>query len=240
MSPMFFGKRHDAVLRDITNLKANCPESFHIHNFVEMSQNVQIGNGATRQSPMYAMTRDGLTLLVMGYTGKQAMQFKIAYIEAFNRMEASLHEKTSAPPAPVAPVDTADEITRELCQMIRQNMDGKPLAEKINIWGRVTGALNGQTVSPTPAETSLLQQSELWQIAETRRNGTEAAVSGILKKALDLLDNAFWTSGFLTASANESVRKSLIIACRCNIDAAGAIARALMAPEGATKMIKAA
>ena len=154
------------------------------------------------------------------------------------------HRKIEPPvtlPAPVTPVaDNTDEITRELCQMIRQNMDGKPLAEKINIWGRVTGALNGQTVSPTPAETSLLKQSELWQIAETRRNGTEAAVAGILKKALDLLDNAFRTSGFLTASANESVRKSLIIACRCNIDAAGAIARALMAPEGAAKMIKAA
>lgn len=156
-------------------------------------------------------------------------------------MEHRKIESSATLPAPVAHVaDDTDEITRELCQMIRKSMDGKTLAEKINIWGRVTGALNGQTVSPTPAETSLLKQSELWQIAETRRNGTEAAVAGILKKALDLLDNAFRTSGFLTASANESVRKSLIIACRCNIDAAGAIARALMAPEGAAKMIKAA
>ena len=85
-------------------------------------------------------------------------------------------------------------------------------------------------------ETSLLKQSELWPIAETRRNGTEAAVAGIMKKALDLLDNAFRTSGFLTASTNESARKSLIIACRCNIDAAGAIARALIASDGKPKL----
>jgi len=154
------------------------------------------------------------------------------------------HRKVEPPatlPAPAAPVaDDTDEITRELYQMIRQSMDGKPLTEKIGIWSCVTGALNGQMVSASIPETSLLKQSELWQITETRRNGTEAAVASILKKALDLLDNAFKTSGFLTASGNESVRKSLIVACRCNIDAAGAIARALMTPESAVKMIKAA
>ena len=35
-----FGKRHDAVIRDIRKLQDNTPESFHAHNFVEMSQKV--------------------------------------------------------------------------------------------------------------------------------------------------------------------------------------------------------
>jgi hypothetical protein len=39
---------------------------------------------------MYTMTKDGFTLLAMGYTGKEAMQFKVAYINEFNRMEATL------------------------------------------------------------------------------------------------------------------------------------------------------
>lgn len=35
----------------------------------------------------YILTRDGFTLLAMGFTGAKAMQFKVAYINAFNRME---------------------------------------------------------------------------------------------------------------------------------------------------------
>lgn len=81
-----FSKRHDAVIRDIRKLQDNTPESFHAHNFVEMVHDVKIGSGAIRQASMYTMTRDGFTLLVMGYTGKEAMRFKLEYIEAFNAM----------------------------------------------------------------------------------------------------------------------------------------------------------
>lgn len=40
----------------------------------------------------YFMNRDGFMLLVMGFTGKAAMDIKIAYINAFNEMEAKLRE----------------------------------------------------------------------------------------------------------------------------------------------------
>lgn len=40
-----------------------------------------------RRKPMYYMTRDGFTLLAMGFTGKRAMEWKIKYITAFNEME---------------------------------------------------------------------------------------------------------------------------------------------------------
>ena len=39
------------------------------------------------------MTRDGFTLLCMGFTGKEAMHWKIAYINAFNKMEQVLIEQ---------------------------------------------------------------------------------------------------------------------------------------------------
>ena len=45
-----------------------------------------------RKLPMYLMNRDGFTLLAMGFTGKKAIGFKIAYIEAFNQMEKMLRE----------------------------------------------------------------------------------------------------------------------------------------------------
>jgi len=33
------------------------------------------------------MTRDGFTLLAMGFTGYKALKFKVAYIQRFNEME---------------------------------------------------------------------------------------------------------------------------------------------------------
>ena len=36
------------------------------------------------------MTKNGFVLLVMGFTGKKAVQFKIAYIEAFDYMAEEL------------------------------------------------------------------------------------------------------------------------------------------------------
>lgn len=43
--------------------------------------------------PMYLMTRDGFTLLAMGFTGKSALEWKLKYINAFNQMEAHIREQ---------------------------------------------------------------------------------------------------------------------------------------------------
>lgn len=40
---------------------------------------------------MYLMNRDGFTLLAMGFTGKDALEWKLKYIQAFNEMEAKLN-----------------------------------------------------------------------------------------------------------------------------------------------------
>ncbi len=59
---------------------------------------VNIGNGATRDSKIFTMTKDGFIFLVMGFTGKKAAAFKEAYIAEFNSMEASL--SSAVQPAP--------------------------------------------------------------------------------------------------------------------------------------------
>lgn len=96
----FFGKRHDHVVRGIKELIDNCVESFSAPNFGEANQlnsfsglNFELASyideqGKTR--PMYIIYRDGFMLLVMGYTGKKALVIKLAYIEAFNALEAEL------------------------------------------------------------------------------------------------------------------------------------------------------
>lgn len=87
-----FGKSHKNVLRDIAKLRGKCPESFHRLNFEPMFIETQIGNGATRKDRAYLLTRDGFTLLVMGFTGANAVKWKIRYIEAFNALEAAVRE----------------------------------------------------------------------------------------------------------------------------------------------------
>lgn len=87
-----FGRSHKNVLRDIAKLRGKCPESFHQLNFEPMFIETQIGNGATRKDRAYLLTRDGFSLLVMGFTGAAAVRWKIRYIEAFNALEAAVRE----------------------------------------------------------------------------------------------------------------------------------------------------
>lgn len=79
-----FGKRHADVLRDIDNLQ--CSNEFTERNFALSSYKDASG----KSNKMYYITRDGFTLLVMGYTGEKAMKFKEAYIRQFNAMEKAL------------------------------------------------------------------------------------------------------------------------------------------------------
>ena len=86
-----FGKRHDNVLMVIEILVSNMgsPEksgSLFIPAEYQHEQNKQ----TYRE---YLLTRDGFSLLVMGFTGKEALEWKLKYIDAFNRMESALKER---------------------------------------------------------------------------------------------------------------------------------------------------
>lgn len=102
-----FGKRHDAVLRAIRNLE--CSADFRLHNFAEtVVSRENPSGGAAIESKAYRLTRDGFAFLAMGFTGKEAAQWKEAYINAFNKMEAELlaqsraASSTASPKAPQA------------------------------------------------------------------------------------------------------------------------------------------
>lgn len=87
-----FQKKHTNVLRDIDRLRSILPKTFVELNFELMLRVVEAGAGATRKVRLYALTRDALSLLVMGMTGKAAIIWKLRYIEAFNAMEARLRD----------------------------------------------------------------------------------------------------------------------------------------------------
>lgn len=79
-----FEKESRNVVRDIKNLTAqNCAVK---NMFIESTYK----NSRGKEYPMYLMDRDGFSLLVMGFTGKKALEWKLKYIDAFNRMEEKL------------------------------------------------------------------------------------------------------------------------------------------------------
>ena len=80
-----FGKRHDAVLRDIDNLISDSTKLWN-EMFIESSYISSRG----KMYRCYDMNRDGFSLLAMGFTGKKALEWKLKYIEAFNLMEERL------------------------------------------------------------------------------------------------------------------------------------------------------
>ena len=90
-----FKKNHKEVLRDIRKLTE--PKSGLSDEFAE--RNFALGSYKDKQNqkrPCYYLTRDGFTMLVMGYTGKKAMTFKELYIKRFNEMEEFISTLQSA------------------------------------------------------------------------------------------------------------------------------------------------
>jgi len=79
-----FEKNHNHVLRDIDALKED------VSNFGQMFFSIEIPDSYGRPQRAYLMNRDGFSLLVMGFTGKSALEWKLKYIDAFNRMEAQI------------------------------------------------------------------------------------------------------------------------------------------------------
>lgn len=77
-----FEKRHDHVLRDIREIIKNCSKEFSLPNFEESTYKVR-----GKEYPCYNLTKDGFTMLAMGFTGEKATQFKELYINKFNEME---------------------------------------------------------------------------------------------------------------------------------------------------------
>lgn len=80
-----FEKNHQHVLRDIRDLERTCSEEFWQSNFGQSNYKVR-----GKEYPCYHLTRDGFTILAMGFTGEKAIQFKELYISKFNEMERLL------------------------------------------------------------------------------------------------------------------------------------------------------
>jgi Rha family phage regulatory protein len=141
-----FGKDHKNVLKDIREL--GCSDEFRRLNF-EQSSYV---NSQNKDMPMYQMNKKGFTLLAMGYTGKEAMKFKEAYIEQFEKMEEelkkprALSEREQLIASMRLTLETAEEITqvkgevKEIRGMVENQITldhGEQLRIKKNVGSRI-------------------------------------------------------------------------------------------------------
>ncbi|EAH6084652.1 phage antirepressor Ant [Campylobacter jejuni] len=78
-----FNKNHRHILETAKNQPQN---DFTESNFILSTYKDKKGE----LRPCYNLTRDGFSLLVMGFTGEKAYKWKIEFIKAFNEMEKRL------------------------------------------------------------------------------------------------------------------------------------------------------
>ena len=86
-----FGKRHDRVIRSIESIGENSSPQ----NWGQSFKESYYTDASGKRNKKYIMNRDGFSILAMGFTGKKAMEWKWAYIKAFNQMESFIKEKTT-------------------------------------------------------------------------------------------------------------------------------------------------
>lgn len=115
-----FGKIHRDVMRSINNL--DCSEEFRVRNFAQSTYT----SPQNKTLDCYDITRDGFSFLCMGFTGKEAAEWKEKYISAFNQLEDALISKSKPSSAMIE--------LNELAKVIESNKDvasvcGKQLAQ---------------------------------------------------------------------------------------------------------------
>ena len=148
-----FGKEHKDVLKAVRNL--DCPADFRERNFAPSKYQSENRNG--QMLPCYYITRDGFTILVMGFTGKKAMEFKIKYIEAFNAMERALSAPKTDKPVLVA------EHTRALPSGKREIVLSEKAKAEI---GGIVKACLGTSKAGTPLGADAFKQLVKEAVAE--------------------------------------------------------------------------
>ncbi|CAI2619948.1 hypothetical protein AKUH4B111J_09470 [Apilactobacillus kunkeei] len=111
-----FEKRHDHIIRNIEKLKKDIP------NFGEMFLEGETKDSYGRNRKTYFMTKDGFTLLAFGFTGKKANEFKLDYIQAFNKMESYInkHNETQLPETPEDKLVLTMEVTNRTVKRVNE------------------------------------------------------------------------------------------------------------------------
>jgi Rha family phage regulatory protein len=139
-----FNKEHRNVIRDIRKIidelgsAQNCAHLFKERYYVNDQNN--------QEYPMFELTRDGFSLLAMGFTGKEALRWKLDFIEAFNKMEDHIKRQSTR----MIPSTYKDA----LIQLIEQLGENEKLLEEVDRYKRFLCDTN-ERLSKTQLATKL-------------------------------------------------------------------------------------
>lgn len=151
-----FGKLHKDVLENIRLIFAaeNSATKFYYETTFE---------NRGRQYPMYLMGRDGFSLLVMGFTGKEALEWKIKYIEAFNAMEEKLKLVEQQELGRLIERQRSKEIRRTLTDVIKDCVPESPHKKFMykNFTDLVYKSIYGKNCKQLKAELGLSKDDSL-------------------------------------------------------------------------------
>ena len=117
-----FEKEHKNVIRAIETKIGE----LKIEQSSKMFSKGEYTNSQNKRQPMYYLNRDGFTFIAMGFTGRKADEFKLKYIDAFNRMEEQIKQQ----PAQYKLPQTFSEALIELAKEVKKNEVLKPKAER--------------------------------------------------------------------------------------------------------------
>lgn len=144
-----FHKQHKNILRDIDRLKSDWSNFTRLKSEPSKTLNPNLSpvdletlnhvskmkfddcfipstyitkDGRTVRS--YDMNRDGFTLLTMGFNGRDALAFKLAYISRFNEMEQELTKRNTL-------YDLEKYLRKQLTDTIQQYYTGDNLGREI-------------------------------------------------------------------------------------------------------------
>ena len=121
-----FEKEHSKVIRTIEHLfqgiakSGDTPSKYFIMDSYENEQNKQ-------KYIQYLITQRGFSLLVMGFTGEKALQWKLKYIEAFNKMEQAIKNPYSHLSKEIQAIFALDHKQQQLAVEVKELKDGMPL-----------------------------------------------------------------------------------------------------------------
>lgn len=122
-----FEKAHKDVLRSIDNAVESCGREFSERNFTPSSY----VDASGRSLRCFDLSRDGFSLVAMGFTGSAAMAWKVRYIEAFNAMEAELIASVRHLAVPTELVAQVSRLEADLGALIELSLEATPAPQRI-------------------------------------------------------------------------------------------------------------
>lgn len=131
-----FEKEHSKIKRSIKSFEKD------VANFGVTFKLSYYDDSYGRKQEEYLMNRDGFSLIVMGFTGSKALEWKLKYIEAFNKMEQALKNPYNLPTTYKEALIQLLEKVEENEKLTRENKLLKPKAtyhdEVLNKDGLIT------------------------------------------------------------------------------------------------------